>query len=89
MAGMSLKAKGILTLINNNNNNNNNIYRGSPTRQGGFQWGPQLILIPLRRKILSNKPFTMSSLKSTDPGVRRSVVYLPGNKGTLGNNELS
>ena len=25
---------------NNNNNNNNNIYRGSPTRQGGFQWGP-------------------------------------------------
>ena len=21
--------------------NNNNIYRGSPTRQGGFQWGPQ------------------------------------------------
>ena len=21
-------------------NNNNNIYRGSPTRQGGFQWGP-------------------------------------------------
>ena len=27
-------------LFNNNNNNNNNIYRGSPTRQGGFQWGP-------------------------------------------------
>ena len=25
---------------NNNNKNNNNIYRGSPTRQGGFQWGP-------------------------------------------------
>ena len=25
---------------NNNNNNNNNIYRGSPTHQGGFQWGP-------------------------------------------------
>ena len=24
---------------NNNNDNNNNIYRGSPTRQGGFQWG--------------------------------------------------
>ena len=24
----------------NNNNNNNNIYRASPTRQGGFQWGP-------------------------------------------------
>ena len=20
--------------------NNNNIYKGSPTRQGGFQWGP-------------------------------------------------
>ena len=28
-------------LIKYNNNNNNNIYRGSPTRQGGFQWGPQ------------------------------------------------
>ena len=37
---------------NNNNNNNdddddnnndNNIYRGSPTRQGGFQWGPSCI----------------------------------------------
>ena len=25
---------------NNNNNNNNTIYRRSPTRQGGFQWGP-------------------------------------------------
>ena len=25
----------------NNNNNNNNIYRGSPTRQGGFQWGQE------------------------------------------------
>ena len=27
----------------NNNNNNNNIYRGSPTRQGGFQWGPHKV----------------------------------------------
>ena len=26
----------------NNNNNNNNIYRGSPTRQGGSQWGPHI-----------------------------------------------
>ena len=25
-------------------NNNNNIYRGSPTRQGGFQWGPQALI---------------------------------------------
>ena len=30
---------------NNNNNNNNNIYRGSPTRQGGFQWGPHKQLL--------------------------------------------
>ena len=29
---------------NNNNNNNNNIYRGSPTRQGGFQWGPHSLI---------------------------------------------
>ena len=29
---------------NNNNNNNNNIYRGSPTRQGGFQWGPHALI---------------------------------------------
>ena len=28
----------------NNNNNNNNIYRGSPTRQGGFQWGPHALI---------------------------------------------
>ena len=27
-----------------NNNNNNNIYRGSPTRQGGFQWGPHALI---------------------------------------------
>ena len=26
------------------NNNNNNIYRGSPTRQGGFQWGPHKLM---------------------------------------------
>ena len=25
-------------------NNNNNIYRESPTRQGGFQWGPQALI---------------------------------------------
>ena len=25
-------------------NNNNNIYRGSPTRQGGFQWGPHALI---------------------------------------------
>ena len=31
----------------------------------------------------------MRSLKSTDPGVQHSVVYLPGNKATLENNELS
>ena len=30
-------------LFNNNNNNNSNIYRGSPTRQGGFQWGPHFL----------------------------------------------
>ena len=29
---------------NNNNNNNNNIYRGSPTRQGGFQWGAHALI---------------------------------------------
>ena len=28
----------------NNNNNNNNIYRGSPTRQRGFQWGPHALI---------------------------------------------
>ena len=27
-----------------NNNNNNNIYRGSPTRQGGSQWGPHALI---------------------------------------------
>ena len=41
------------------------------------------------RKFFQIKPFKMRSLKRTDPGVRRSVVYLPGNKATLGNNELS
>ena len=25
-------------------NNNNNIYRGSPTGQGGFQWGPHALI---------------------------------------------
>ena len=25
-------------------NNNDNIYRGSPTRQGGFQWGPHALI---------------------------------------------
>ena len=29
---------------NNNNNHNNNIYRGSPTREGGFQWGPHAFI---------------------------------------------
>ena len=29
---------------NNNNDNNNNIYRGSPTRQRGFQWGPHTLI---------------------------------------------
>ena len=28
----------------NNNDDNNNIYRGSPTRQGGFQWGPHALI---------------------------------------------
>ena len=28
----------------NNNNNNNNIYRGSPTCQGSFQWGPHALI---------------------------------------------
>ena len=32
----------------NNNNNNNNIYRGSPTRQGGFQWGPHMYALYVR-----------------------------------------
>ena len=27
-----------------NNNKNNNIYRGSPIRQGGFQWGPHVLI---------------------------------------------
>ena len=26
------------------NNNKNNIYTGSPTRQGGFQWGPRALI---------------------------------------------
>ena len=29
---------------NENKNNNNNIYRESPTRQGGFQWGPHALI---------------------------------------------
>ena len=29
---------------NNNNDNDNNIYRGSPTLQGGFQWGPRALI---------------------------------------------
>ena len=28
----------------NKNNNNNNIYIESPTRQGGFQWGPHALI---------------------------------------------
>ena len=44
-----LRERGIKMIFlswnnNNNNNKNNNIYRGSPTRQGGFQWGPHALI---------------------------------------------
>ena len=41
---MSKNVNNVWANNNNNNNNSNNNYRGSPTRQGGFQWGPHALI---------------------------------------------